>query len=333
MYLNQIIELSMVLDNEKFHKVLDSAYRRADYLEENGDEIIDQSIADKGIVVTFRDSQYKKKVKLIVNTSLVLDFVTLSPDRLIRKLEKRISEYLHSEYQLEDFTLSEMILMSDINVGSQEQVSAYIKVLQRIGKVKGFTPSSFEDIDESISFCLDGNSNGIEFLIYDLTGAIVERHADASQKKLKSIIEKSEGILRAEVRLTKPKAIRAYTDETDVAGQIAELTKNSQDIFLDIFTRIVPFGDFHKKEAAIEIIQKEVKDTILRRRMLHLVALIPEKKSLLLAQKALNYRRIDDVMEAFAKINVSLITISKRHDIKHLKCLYSYLIDDRQRNQ
>ena len=63
----------------------------------------------------------------------------------------------------------------------------------------------------------------------------------------------------------------------------------------------------------------------LRRRMLRLVALIPEKKSLLLAQKALNYRKIDDVMETFAKINVSPITISKRHDVKHLKCLYSYL--------
>ena len=331
MYLNQIIELSMVLDNDKFQKLLTRAYNQATNIDENGNEIIDQSIADKGIVVTYRDSQYKKKVKLIVNTSLVLDFETLDPDRLIRKLEKRISEYFHSEYQLEDFTLSGMMLMSDINVGSQEQVSAYIKVLQRIGKVKGFTPSSFEGIDESISFCLDGNSNGTQFLLYDLTGAIVERHVStgASQKKLKAIIDKSEGVLRAEVRLTKPKAIHAYTDETDAAGQIVELTKNSQDIFLDIFTRIVPFGDFYKKDKAVEIIQSQVTDSILRRRMLHLLMLIPEKKSLLLAQKAMNYRRIDDVMKAFEEINLSPVTISKRHDVKHLKCLYCYLTDDK----
>lgn len=331
MYLNQIIELSMVLDNEKFQKVLNRAYNQSTNIDENGNEVIDQSIADKGVVVTYRDSQYKKKVKLIVNTSLVLDFETPAPDRLIRKLEKRISEYFHSEYLLEDFTLSGMILMSDINIDSQEQVSAYIKVLQRIGKVKGFSPSSFEGIDESISFCLDGNSNGIEFMLYDLTGAIVDRHvnAGASQKKLKSIIKKSEGILRVEVRLTKPKAIRTYTDETDTARQLAELTKNSQDIFLDTFTRIVPFGDFYKKDKAVELIQSQVLDSVLRRRMLHLLMLIPEKKSLLLAQKAMNYRRIDDVMETFAKINVSPITISKRHDVKQLKCLYSYLFDDK----
>lgn len=76
------------------------------------------------------------------------------------------------------------------------------------------------------------------------------RKAGASQKKLKSIIEKSAGILRAEVRLTKPNTIRTFTDESDATGQIAELTKNSQDIFFNIFTRIVPFGDFYKKDKA-----------------------------------------------------------------------------------
>ena len=36
MYVNQIFELSMTLDNEKFQKVLNKAYRRTDYLEEIG---------------------------------------------------------------------------------------------------------------------------------------------------------------------------------------------------------------------------------------------------------------------------------------------------------
>ena len=57
-----------------------------------------------------------------------------------------------------------------------------------------------------------------------------------------------------------------------------------------------------------------------------MVALAPEKKSLILAQKALNCRRIDDVMEAFADIEVSPVTISKRHDVKHLKNLYAFFM-------
>jgi hypothetical protein len=59
--------------------------------------------------------------------------------------------------------------------------------------------------------------------------------------------------------------------------------------------------------------------------MLRLVDLIPEKKSLLLAQKALNYRRIDKVMEEFFRIEVTPITISKRHDIKKLDNLYEFM--------
>ena len=57
MYINQIFELSMVLDNDKFQKVLSRAYDQADYLDENGKEYIDRSLESKGIVVTYRDSQ------------------------------------------------------------------------------------------------------------------------------------------------------------------------------------------------------------------------------------------------------------------------------------
>ena len=121
--------------------------------------------------------------------------------------------------------------------------------------------------------------------------------------------------------------MRAYTYENNTSKQLAVLLENSQNIFLATFARVVPFGCFYKKYTAIEIIQRNVKNMAIRRRMLQLVTLIPEKKSLLLAQKALNYRRIDDVMETFAKINVSPITISNRHDVKHLKSLYFYLDD------
>ena len=98
------------------------------------------------------------------------------------------------------------------------------------------------------------------------------KSSDAGWKKLKPI----KGILQAEVRLMKPKAVRAYTDADDVSGQIADLLKDSRNIFLDTFTQIIPFGDFYKKDKAVEIIRKEVADSIMRRRMLRLLVLIPE---------------------------------------------------------
>lgn len=63
-------------------------------------------------------------------------------------------------------------------------------------------------------------------------------------------------------------------------------------MFMDIFIRVIPPGDFYKKDKAVEIIQCDIEDSIIRRNMLHLLELIPEKKSLYLAQKSLNCRNI-----------------------------------------
>ena len=78
--------------------------------------------------------------------------------------------------------------------------------------------------------------------------------------------------------------------------------------------------------AAVEIVRSEVKDSTMRRKMLRLLTLIPEKRSLHLAQKAANCRDIDKVMEAFARIDLSPVTISKRHEAKHLENLYSFFL-------
>ena len=210
---------------------------------------------------------------------------------------------------------------------NHENVLAYLKVLQRIGKVKGYSPSDYDCFDSRNSFCLDGNSNDIEFLLYDLEGVIADQISNirTDRKKLRSMAKESEGFLRAEVRLAKPKAIRTYTNATDISKQIAVLLENSQDIFRDVFTHIIPFGEYHKKDKAVGIIQRNVKDSTMRRKMLRLLALVPEKKSLYLAQKVMNCRNIEKVMDVFAKINVSPVTISKRQDIKYLKNIYSYL--------
>ena len=328
MYINQIFELSMVLDNEKFQKVLNRAYDKADYLDKNGKEYVDLSLEAKGIVVIYRDSQYKKRIKLMVNAGLILDCDNPDPVKLARKLDKRIGEYFDYKYQIEDFTLSGMILSTDIDVHNRENILAYLKVLKRIGRVKGFSPLDYECFDGIGNFCLEGNSNGIEFLIYDLENYVARQMWKTERKELKSMLRESEGILRTEVRLTKPKAIRNYTDAVDVSGQTVELIEKCQDIFLGIFTRIIPYGNFYKKDKAVEIIQRKVKDSTLRRKMLRLVALIPEKKSLYLAQKEMNCRNIEKIMEEFAKINISPVTISKRQEVKSLKNIYEYLLNE-----
>ena len=324
MFLNHTFELSMILDAAPFHRIFNA---KVGYLEELGGEYLDTSLAAKGITAIYRDSRYKKKIRLLVNAGMVVDNPS-GTDKLLRKLDKRISEYFNHRYTLDDFTLSGVTLTADINVGSRTNVSDYLKVLQRIGKVKGFSPVEYECFDSKASFCLSGKSNNTDFLLYDLEAATVGqlRSADAGRKQLQSASMQTKGILRAEVKLTKPKAIREYTDVADTSGQVSELIKASTDAFMDTFARVVPFGGFYKKDAAVEIVHSEVTDNIMRRKMLRLLALIPDKKSLYLAQKALNCRDVEKVMIAFTKINLSPVTISKRHEVKHLNNLYSYFL-------
>ena len=245
---------------------------------------------------------------MFVNIGRLLNGCEFDPNKVARKLNKRIGEYFDFKYKLDDFILSGMRLVTDINVGSHENVQAYLKVFQRISRVKGFSPVSYECFEDVDCFCLDGNSSGVEFMIYDLVGSYRKqlKEGDTGRKRFKGLIKESEGILRTEVRLAKTKAVRVYAGEKDIFRQIINLSEKRKDIFLEIFVRIIPFGDFYKKGKAEEIIWREIKDARLRRRMLRLVELIPEKKSLYLAQKAMECRNMEKVVEAFAKINLLL---------------------------
>lgn len=324
MIINQTLELSMILDTDPFRRIFDN---KVGYLKELDNEYLDPSLATKGITIIYRDSRYKKKVRVLINAGVVVDDPS-DTDKLLRKLDKRISEYFDHRYTLDDFTLSGVTLTVDINVGSREKVSDYLKVIKRVGKVKGFSPVDYDCFDDKASFCLSGNSNDTDFLLYDLERVVAGQllNADAGRKQLQSASERTRGVLRAEVRLTKPRAVREYADATDVASQITKVMKNSTDAFVDTFARVVPFGDFYKMDVAVEIIRSEVKDSTMRRKMLRLLALIPDKKSLHLAQKEMNCRDVEKVMEAFTKIHLSPVTISKRHDVKHLDNIYFYFL-------
>lgn len=328
MYINQVFELSMVLDNEKFHKILSYAHKKTDYLEEDDGEYIDQSMADKGITVTYRDSQYKKKVRVIINAGRMMDYDKAESDKFFLRIDKRLGEYFNHKYNVDDFSLSGVTFVTDIDVESRESVSAYLKVLRRVGKVKGFKPvvyDCFEDID---SLCWEGSSNGISFSLYDLEDMWRRQFGERKikVKKYRETIEGTEGILRAEVRLMKPKAVRSYTDRIEARAQIADIMRKRKDIFMDTFIKIVPYGDYEKKDKTVESVYREIGDDRLRRRMLRLVALIPEKKSLYLAQKAMECRNMEKIMRAFAKINVSPVTISRRQDVRQLRNIYEYFI-------
>jgi len=336
------LEISLLLNTkEEFKKLLAKAHKKAkkDHRIYEADDYTfkDYSFAKYGISIEyhgdfFKEKNYKKKIKFIVNPSMLLggdDLDLWKPNKsniseLLEKLETCIEKYFDSEYELKDFILTRVDFTVNIQVGSKKDVSAYVEILHKLGRVKGFS-QKFDDnennwYDKKLSFDLQGNSNGIDFTAYDKQGALKQK----DEQELKRI-EAANGILRIEVRLKKPKAIRKYTNETNISKQIKDLSKKSMDIFLETFVRVIPYGGFYKKKQAIEIIEENITNKKQREKMLSLLELIPKKKSILLAQKELNDRNIDNIMDMFAKLNLSPVTISKRTKVKHLKNLYAYL--------
>lgn len=318
-YSPHTFEITLVPDTKEFNKLLSKAYKRAKkhkhrvYEDRKNDAVhIDEALKSNGITIKYQNDIYKKKIKFIVNPSRVLggdDLKLWKPKdsnikNLLKALEYHIDDYFDSKYELDDFKLTRMDFTVNIDVESRENVSAYIKVLYNMGKVKGFSLKydKYDDtIDKDLSFDLEGNSNDIEFTVYD-------KEAESERKKAK-------GILRIEVKLKKPKAIRKYVDETDTSEQIKELSKNSRDIFWDTFTKIVPFGDYYKLKDAKKFVEDNISKKTTQKKMIQLLELIPKKKSLLLAQKELNDRNIDKIIKKFAEINVSPVTLSKRQKI------------------
>ena len=106
MFLQSTYHLTLILDSEKFTKIFDRSYSTLECYDE--DVFADDTFASKGFTVLYHDSQYKKKIKLIVNPCRLLDTDKPDPDKLIRKLEKRISGYFNNKYQLDDFELTGM---------------------------------------------------------------------------------------------------------------------------------------------------------------------------------------------------------------------------------
>jgi len=137
MFLQSTFHLTLVLDSEKFIKLFDSAYSTLEYVGEN--KYADYELAAKGITILYYDSQYKKKIKFIVNPYNMLNTDKPDPDKLIRKLDKWVIRYFNDKYKLDDFELTGMDVTTDIDVLSGEKASDYMKVIQRVGKVKGFS--------------------------------------------------------------------------------------------------------------------------------------------------------------------------------------------------
>ena len=114
MHINQMFEFSKSMDREKFHKVFKNTCRNADCIDKMGEEYIDRSLEEKGITAIYRNSQYKKEIRILVNSGMISGSNRTEQDRFVRKLDKCIGKYFSHKYNVDDFSLSGVVMTADI---------------------------------------------------------------------------------------------------------------------------------------------------------------------------------------------------------------------------
>lgn len=316
------LELILALDTKAYDQQIDLVKGRSEKkgykLFETDYGFTDETFLSEGIGVKYYGDSKRKKITIsvrpcmLMGKNVVTDEIWKPSEKnitlLLEELELFVNSYFCTEYSLSDLQLSLVSAATDIVLDSQKQVADYIALLHNLGRIKLFSLIKYDDNGDKAGdnfFGLSGNTNGAEFRVYGM------KH--------------DRRVLRAETRLTTKNLIRAYAAANNTAKQIRNLARESDNVVMDTFGYIVPKGAHYKKKKADKLIKERVSDGRLRKKMLKLVELIPIKKSLHLAQKALNAWDIKDIMKEFGKINVSPVTISKRSDCKELKSLYDYL--------
>ncbi len=298
-----LFELSLNIDTKEFSRWFQEKSSNG-FVKITSDEYADCKYKEKGILFVFRDSTYKKKIKVVASHHAFDDDGNADAYRFIHRLDKKIRKYFDDEYSLDDFVLSAVSFVLETDLGSDEKVHSYIGVLKRIGKVKKYRLVTRTDSFSKNCFCLLGKSNGIVFRAFAPGDVVKGEFA---------------GTLRTEIRLSNCSAVRKVAECNTSMEQIQEIISEADVIFKKIYCSIVPSGDFYKKRRVVDIINREIEDVRLRRKMVKFVILVAEKKSLLLAQKAMNTRSMGKIMRAFEKIEVSPITIGKREKEQYFK--------------
>lgn len=149
MYINEIFELTRAVNSDEFDRLI--ARVRDNLEEEEGEEYADRSLSRKGVTVIYRKSRYKKKVRLVVNTAFLFKEKEYDSGKIVQQLEKRVAKYFGDRRSLEEFVLTEAVLMTDFRMEYPEDVLAYLRLLRRIGKVGDHFSLTREDGGQQIA--------------------------------------------------------------------------------------------------------------------------------------------------------------------------------------
>ena len=240
----------------------------------------------KGIRVVMRETKISGYIIFIISLNDLLgteDKLSLiHPNHLQNALTiaDEMLSVLGAEYSVNSLELSRVDYCINVDVGSSENVRAYIKLLYLSDMKKGYKIIGLDNeaFDSSKGFTARNQNYGMEISFYDKQKQLEQRKYENS--------ETAAGILRIELRLTRSKSVLEHTPGcSDNKQRIEYCIRFSRQEILSIVRQLVSDGNYYTMKKAQKIITKSVTNKKLRERMITMLRLARKYGSIRLAKK------------------------------------------------
>lgn len=325
-------ELRQPLSHEQKYQLLDRFYNEGGYrIFTKGNETIICKFESQGIRTVIMDNPFRPYIAFQISLNTLLngeyvDLITYQEASLaIQYSEIMITEWLGEKYIFNELYLCRVDLCVNVDVGSPENVTQYIRQLYKTNMRRSFKIRGLKnpDINKNAGFTATNEDEGLELAAYN------KKHQLEAELGIPA--QEHENILRIEFRLKKESTIDKFTNNSYSNDEkIIDLIQRSKNIMLAALPMLLPDGDYYKLNNAIDIVHDRIKSYRLRDCMELILRLTADKHGLKSARKAMRKagvagNLISDAIAAFNDIGVNPVTLKKNAKVKFLPSLYKYL--------
>lgn len=332
------VELRMYLDPQNYEMLYSKLYnlsRGNNRVEKDDFATYFYCFRGQGIELRMREEKYRQylAVKLSLNClqngkeSVELIKHEDIPNAL-DTANSKLTSLLGEGYSLERFELWRVDFCVNLNVESQENVTAYIDQMYKTQFKKAYKTRGLKKpkINKELGFTAIKDADS-EIAVYDKYQVLLS-HNDSQAEQAKNI-------LRVEFRLLNRRTVDKYIKESGVRNKIMRAAVESENIIVGFMERFCMNADYYKFKKAKKIVSSFVEsDKKLEGRMLRMLELTARlhgvhlaKKALMNEDKKLSHRYFTKMMEGFSEIGVNVVTLGKKSEVKYLPSLFRYLYE------
>lgn len=229
-------------------------------------------------------------------------------------------------YSIDELELYRVDQCINVKVDNDDNVREYISLMYRSEMKKSYCilADDSPDFDISRSCTVRNKTEGLEVSFYDKKEELEQRN---------EVSEQAEGILRVELRILKRKPLELQTPECMTnRDRVAHCMNASRNSILNMAHKLMLNADYYPYKKACARVKKLIASKKLRKRMLDMLRLTKEERSVRKAKERLlklhpkiRHEYFNNMIAQFEHIGVNVVTLDDDSEMKLLPSLFKYM--------